>query len=275
MFYTNEKYSLTQKTVTSALLLSVSFALKILSFSIPIAGVAAIRVGFGSSFLYFIGILFGPVYGAIAGAVYDVVGYLMNPLGAFLWPLTLVAFLKGFSIAFLWHFIKKINFKFYNFVYLFIFIGILALGLFNLAFIYFFADSTYTQLIMGIGERTEAISVGISITGFIGILLHLVAWFLLYRSKKIQLFERYLKLLICVGVPALFFTTVNTVILMEVFSIKIPFVYFWIPRLIEEIFITLFNTYVLITLMSVYENIFKINLTKGEVLDDEKTKTDL
>ena len=264
MLYTNKEYSLTKIMVVSALLLSLNLIIKIFTFTIPLAGIPAIQVGFGGSFLAFIGILFGPIYGGISAALSDIIGFLMNPKGAFLWPLTVVAFLKGFSIAFLWHFIKKINFKLYNFVYLLIFIGILILGLINLIFIYFFETSPYAQFITT-SSRITPISIGLAIAGSVGIFLHSITWFILYRNKKTELFEIYLRLLVCVGIPSVIFTTLNTFILIEVFSISIPFIYFWLPRLIEEILIILFNTYLLIAIISVYEKIFKTRLTKGKV----------
>ena len=262
MFHLQTNDTFTKKIVMSALLLSLALALKIFSFSIPIAGIAGIRIGFGGPFLAFIGILFGPFYAAIAYALFDIIGYLLAPQGAFLWPLTLVAFLKGFSVAFLWHFIKNVRFKRYNFVYLSIFIGILIVGIVNLVFASFLPISGYTQWLVSLGAKVERFSIGILVAGIVGLCLHGVAWLLLSLNKKGQLFEIYLKLLVCVGVPALVGTTVNTFILINAFSLNVAFLYFWIPRLIEEIFIILFNTYVLIALMSVYERVF---IKKGSV----------
>ncbi|NLJ99077.1 MAG: folate family ECF transporter S component [Tissierellia bacterium] len=58
-------------------------------------GVEFIRIGFGGYPIIFTGIVFGPLAGAIVGAVGDIIGYSINPLGPYMPHFTVVAALTG------------------------------------------------------------------------------------------------------------------------------------------------------------------------------------
>lgn len=66
-----------------------------LSIRVPMAGVEGIRIGFGELPVYFAGIFLGPMAGAIVGGVGDILGYFINPLGAYMPHFTLAAALRG------------------------------------------------------------------------------------------------------------------------------------------------------------------------------------
>lgn len=55
----------------------------------------AIKINFTFLPLSMIGILFGPVCGALAGMLVDVIGYLVNPIGTFIPWLMLISGLEG------------------------------------------------------------------------------------------------------------------------------------------------------------------------------------
>ena len=69
---------------------------RILSIRIPIAGVEGVRIGFGALPIIFAGVAFGPAAGGIVGALGDLLGYFINPLGAYMPHFTLTSFLTGF-----------------------------------------------------------------------------------------------------------------------------------------------------------------------------------
>src|SRR6056297_4285588 len=69
---------------------------RILSIRIPIAGVEGVRIGFGALPIIFAGVAFGPVAGGIVGALGDLMGYFINPMGAYMPHFTLTSFLTGF-----------------------------------------------------------------------------------------------------------------------------------------------------------------------------------
>lgn len=55
----------------------------------------AIKINFTFLPLSLIGILFGPVCGGLAGMLVDIIGYLVNPIGAFIPWLVLISGLEG------------------------------------------------------------------------------------------------------------------------------------------------------------------------------------
>lgn len=65
------------------------------SVRIAIGGVEGIRLGLGALPNIVAGILLGPLYGALSGAVADVAGFTISPMGGYLPHFTLTAALTG------------------------------------------------------------------------------------------------------------------------------------------------------------------------------------
>lgn len=86
----------TQMLTRMALLMALNIILtRWLSVRIPIGGVEGIRIGFGELPVVFAGIFMGPLAGGLVGAVGDMVGYFINPIGAYMPHFTLTAALRG------------------------------------------------------------------------------------------------------------------------------------------------------------------------------------
>ncbi|WP_422446156.1 folate family ECF transporter S component [Thermoanaerobacterium sp. DL9XJH110] len=68
---------------------------RVASLRIAIGGVEAVRIGFGGYPIILSGILLGPAAGGIVGAVGDLVGYGINPMGPYMPHFTLTAALTG------------------------------------------------------------------------------------------------------------------------------------------------------------------------------------
>ncbi|MFH0926580.1 MAG: folate family ECF transporter S component, partial [bacterium] len=78
------------KITTMGLLIAMSIILtRIASLRIAIGGVEGIRIGFGGLPIILGGVLFGPLSGGLIGAISDVVGYFINPMGAYMPHFTL------------------------------------------------------------------------------------------------------------------------------------------------------------------------------------------
>ena len=58
-------------------------------------GVEIVRIGFGGYPVIFAGIVFGPLAGGIVGAVGDVIGHFMSPMGPYMPHFTMSAALTG------------------------------------------------------------------------------------------------------------------------------------------------------------------------------------
>ncbi|MGE5654481.1 MAG: folate family ECF transporter S component [Bacillota bacterium] len=79
------------------LLVALSIVLtRLFSFTIPIGGTTALRLGFGPIPIVIAGLLMGPVAGIIVGAVADLLGFLLNPMGGLYLPdFTLISMVTG------------------------------------------------------------------------------------------------------------------------------------------------------------------------------------
>ena len=92
----NRKFS-TKKVVYLAFLIALTIVLtRLLSLRIAIGGVEGIRIGFGDLPIILAGIVFGPLAGGIVGAVSDILGFIISPMGAYMPHFTLTTFLTGF-----------------------------------------------------------------------------------------------------------------------------------------------------------------------------------
>ena len=95
----------TKKLVYMALFTSLSIILtRMLSIRIPLFGVEGIRIGFGGLPIILAGFLLGPLAGGIVGATADLLGFWINPIGAYMPHFTMTAFLTGFIPGFLYYY---------------------------------------------------------------------------------------------------------------------------------------------------------------------------
>ena len=78
------------------LLIALSIILtRIASIRIAIGGIEGVRIGFGGLPIILGGIMFGPLAGGIVGGVSDILGYIVNPIGAYMPHFTLSSALTG------------------------------------------------------------------------------------------------------------------------------------------------------------------------------------
>ena len=90
-----KKFS-TRELVNLSLLIALNSDLtRVASIRINIGAVEGVRIGFGSFPIILAGLIFGPAGGGIVGAIGDIIGYYINPAGAYFPPLTLSAALTG------------------------------------------------------------------------------------------------------------------------------------------------------------------------------------
>lgn len=87
----------------SAFLIALSILLsRFFSIPIPIGGIEALRIGFGTFPIILSGFLFGPVVGAFVGGTADFLGILIRGTGAPLPHFVLTAALGGACPVFFW-----------------------------------------------------------------------------------------------------------------------------------------------------------------------------
>ena len=81
---------------TMGLLMALSILLtRLASLRIAIGSVEGIRIGLGKLPVILGGIIFGPLSGGLIGALSDIIGYFINPLGAYMPHFTLTSALSG------------------------------------------------------------------------------------------------------------------------------------------------------------------------------------
>lgn len=255
----------TKKVIISAMFLSIALILnQLLRVDIPVGGASMVRIQTSRPFLTFVGILFGPLYGGIVSSLSDAMSFFIsNRSGAgFIWALNVVAFCRGAVTAFLWHKLKSINSTILSIAYLLMFGAITLAGIVNQIHVSFFPNSEYTQFILGANHNVAFFTWAIIVIGSVGILLHVGALKILKKLDKQDQFSLYLKLMSCIFLPSLFFSTVNSWILIEFLSLQVGFIYFWMPRIVTEVFTVLFNVYILVVLINLYKRMFNIDLVQ-------------
>lgn len=88
--------SAAQRLVYASLLTALSIvATRLLSIRIPFAGVEALRIGFGPLPIILSGIWLGPFWGLLVGIAADLIGFALQPVGAYLPVITLVSGMRG------------------------------------------------------------------------------------------------------------------------------------------------------------------------------------
>jgi len=84
------------KITTMGFLIALSIVLtRIASLRIAIGGVEGIRIGLGKLPIILGGIIFGPLAGGLIGALSDLLGYFINPIGVYMPHFTLTSALTG------------------------------------------------------------------------------------------------------------------------------------------------------------------------------------
>lgn len=110
---TNNKWMTTSVLVKAGLLAGLSIVMtRAFSFMIPLAGLPALRIGFGSLPVIIAGILFGPLVGGAVGMVADLIGFIINPMGGAYFPgFTVSAALNGVIPGLVYMWIRKMRYQ--------------------------------------------------------------------------------------------------------------------------------------------------------------------
>jgi len=104
-----------RRIVMNALFVGLAIVLsRFLSVRIPIGGAEGIRFGIGTLPVILAGISLGPLDGAVVGAVSDLLGYFIYPMGAFMPQFTLTSLLYGLIPGLLFRYILRKRLTFAN-----------------------------------------------------------------------------------------------------------------------------------------------------------------
>lgn len=256
----------------TGLLTAVALLVKSFSTYVYIAGAPVLRVGFSGPFTQLPALLFGPITGAIAQGLVDIIGYLLKPTGAYIPLLTITAIFQGLLTGFLWRKVKKWNENKIRRILLILFTGIGLIGIINHFTTLFLPDSGWGILLSMLGAKLPFVTIVLEITALGGYVIIFSSNVLRKKLANYGIHESYLKLVIALGIPGLLVTTFNT----EILRLFIPglaskaFLLFWIPRLIEQMLAILYQSYIASILLQLYYRLSRNSIYSKIAREQEK-----
>lgn len=247
----------TKSLVTTALFIAVALCIRTFSINIVAAGTLTMRISFAAIFYTLPGFLFGPLYGAIAGGLVDILGYLIAPTGAYIPFMTMTNIIAGALPALIWRVVRSANLSKVKKYYTKFFILILLLGLMNFLVMKFMPLSILAKQLFKLGNKTQYLGIGFIIVSIIGIFVLIVTTLIDRKVGKDYscINGRYFKFVISLGISGIIVSTLNTYILL-IFTPSLMakgFMVLWIPRMFQTLFITLVDSYIISILIYYYE----------------------
>ncbi|AZV57291.1 folate family ECF transporter S component [Clostridium sp. AWRP] len=246
----------TKFLATTAVFIAIAIVLRSFSISIAAFGMLTMRISFEAICYIMPGILFGPLYGGIAGGLIDLLGYVITPIGGYIPLFTITNIAAGILPALIWKNIKNAEeYKVRNCYN--IFFGILFLvGLLNFVIIRFVNHSTLGQLLTSLGKKSQYLSTGLMLIGAIGIMIFIIN--VVIKKNMIKSYDfvnnNYFKLIIAIGISGVLICTINTYILL-IFTPALMakgFMFLWVPRIIQALLMTIVNSYITCMIMYCY-----------------------
>lgn len=248
--------------VTASMLTALALIARIFfSYMLTFGGVGGSRITFAEVFTRIGAILFGPVMGGIISGMVDLLAFFIKPEGPFSPWITATAILSGVLAGLVWKAVSNMRVAKAGFWYL-TFLGVVGLtGLINYLTVQNNPDSAWGKLILGLGNKANYITVGLMLTALIGLALcGLMALYglILIRKKDQrarQVLNDFFKILLTVGISGLVMSTLNTFVLRLLYPelANIPFMIFYVPRIIKELFMIVIQSYMVSFLLSAYK----------------------
>ncbi|EJO5348988.1 ECF transporter S component [Clostridium botulinum] len=244
--------------VLCGLFIAAAIIFRFFSIMVPIGGASAMRVSFAGVFIKMPALLFGGAIGGIVGGIVDILAHIIKPMGAYIPFLTLTSILSGILTGAIWFKVKKIDInkieKYYP-------IGFIILGAVAAAthFIVLLSDKAFSLKIMSIlGKKYLFVLTAIEIITIFALIIFIISIKLKNNDTIKHMYEDYMKLIVAIGIPGIIVCTLNTYILL----MFIPglqgksFMFLWIPRIVEEMFMIVLESYGLSLLLRVYQSVF-------------------
>lgn len=228
----------TKFLVTTALFIAISIIIKAFGISITGGGIVIMKINFSAIFYLLPGLLFGPLYGAIAGGATDLLGFLINPTGSYIPIFTLTNILAGFLPALLWKKVKLFSTNILKKVYIAVFVLIFIIGMIN-SIINFISKPSISKTFLNLGKNSSYAGLVFVITSIIGITVFIINEIIEKKFKKFYftyLSCDFFKIFISVGLSGLLVSTLNT-IFMLIFTPALyekGFMILWFPRIVQN-----------------------------------------
>lgn len=245
----------TKFLVTTALCISMSIVLRAFSILITAGGVLTMRISFGAIFYVLPGLLFGPLYGAAAGGIVDILGTMLAPMGAYIPVFTITNIIAGFLPALIWKKIKDVSIYSLKKYYIIFFTALTLVGIVNTLLITIMHNPYLERIFMFMGKKVQYLGIGFVLSGAVGFVILIINNLINKRSNNYAyVYNNFFKLVISVGIPGIIVSTMNTYfILMFTPALAAKgFMVLWVPRIVETLVITIINSYAIAILLYSY-----------------------
>lgn len=252
---TSQRSHLTRKIILTALFIGLAVAVRSFSTMIYFLGAPGMRISLSPVFSRMPAILFGPLYGGIAGGITDILGYFVKMEGAFIPFLTVTAILGGVLSGFLWNLFKNADTISLQKWLRIVFIIIGAVGLFNFLNEKLLPNGAVAGLLEKAGKYKDFLTLGLIAVSIIGIMLLVLDYAVKKKFPQAAINKYYLKILLPFGLSGLIVTILNTYILRIYIPQlgKIAFGLLLIPRVVEEILVMVVHSYLSSFLLAIYD----------------------
>ncbi len=246
----------TKFLVTTALCISISIVLRAFSIMITAGGVLTMRISFGAIFYVLPGLLFGPLYGAAAGGVVDILGTIVMPMGAYIPVFTVTNIIAGLLPAVIWKKIKDMPIEKLKKYYIIFFTLLTLIGIFNTVAITIMHSSYLGKMLMFMGKKVQYLGVGLVLSGVVGFVILIINNLINKKSNSnyYYVYNNFFKLVLSVGISGIIVSTMNTYfILMFTPALAAKgFMVLWVPRIVETLVVTIINSYAIAILLYSY-----------------------
>lgn len=259
------------QVVVSAICVALAFvARQYFSIMISLFGGSGMRISLAGIFTSIPALLFGPITGGIVGGLVDLIAYVLKPEGPFIPWFTLTAVLAGVLKGLIWKYAKNVKTSVFKKVFLSVTIIFIVLGIANHVIDVFFPNVAWANFLNSFGKKKVFIVVGIDIIGVVGLVFYLVNMLISKYSKNDNVNNNFLKLTITLGIAGIIVTTINTHVLKAYIPglANVAFIILYIPRLVEEVLISILNAYVISLLLKVFDRMVIINKPHHPGLED-------
>ncbi|MGO5067025.1 ECF transporter S component [Clostridium sporogenes] len=243
--------------VLCGLFIAAAIILRFFSIMVPIAGAGAMRISFAGIFIKMPALLFGGAIGGIVSGVVDILAYIIKPMGAYIPLLTLTSILSGILTGIIWTKVKNIHIDKIEKCYpiFFMILGLLAGAIHLMVML---SDKAFSFKIMNIlGKKYIYVLSAIEIITIFALIVFIINIRLKNNKTIKHIYEVYMKMILAIGIPGIIVCTINTfILLMFIPALRgNSFMFLWIPRITEEVFMIVFESYAVSLLLRVYESV--------------------
>ncbi|WP_167958083.1 ECF transporter S component [Anaerosporobacter faecicola] len=240
------------KVITiTAMMITIAMVLRYLGIMIPIGGVGGMRISFSGFFTKIPAVLFGGIIGGMANGIMDILGCIIKPEGAYIPLLTVTAITGGVLVGVLWKVLKQVSAKTFRIFFRVVTVVMILLVIFTCLGTTLLKDSSYGQFLQALSEkRYQLITIGAGIACLLCVIVCVLDFLLVKKQPKLaEDFMRLLFVLFCANITV---TTLNTFVLRLFIPAlnNLAFMVFYLPRLIEEIIMTVIQCYGMVFLLS-------------------------